>query len=66
MREDRFECSRNFRVTKITRKFEAEKGFTGLHGLQGRSVDGVIHILDSLLDLELLGVELVFEFIDGG
>ena len=33
--------------------------------LESRGVDGVVHVLDSLLDLELLGVELVFEFIDG-
>ena len=33
--------------------------------LEGRGVDGVVHILDSLLDLELLGVELVFEFVNG-
>ena len=28
-------------------------------------MNGVIHILDSLFDLELLGVQLVLEFIDG-
>ena len=35
------------------------------HFLEGRGVNGVIHILDSLFDLELLGVQLVLEFIDG-
>ena len=34
--------------------------------LESGSVDGVVHVFDGLLDLELLGVELVFEFIDGG
>ena len=29
-------------------------------------MDGVVHVLDGLLDLELLGVELVFELVDGG
>ena len=29
-------------------------------------MDGVIHVFDGLLDLELLGVELVFELVDGG
>ena len=29
-------------------------------------MNGVVHVLDSLFDLELLGVELVFELIDGG
>ena len=29
-------------------------------------MNGVVHILDSLFDLELLGVELVLEFINGG
>ena len=34
--------------------------------LEGGSVDSVIHILDSLLNLEFLGVQLVFELINGG
>ena len=29
-------------------------------------MDGVVHVLDGLLDLELLGVELVFELVNGG
>ena len=29
-------------------------------------MDGVVHVFDGLLDLELLGVKLVFELIDGG
>ena len=36
------------------------------HFLEGRGVNGVIHILDSLLNLEFLGVQLVFELINGG
>ena len=28
-------------------------------------MDGVVHVLDGLLDLELLGVELVFELVNG-
>ena len=34
--------------------------------LESRCVDGVIHVLDSLLDLELLGVQLVLELVNGG
>ena len=34
--------------------------------LQSGGVDSVIHVFDGLLDLELLGVELVLELIDGG
>ena len=29
-------------------------------------MDGVVHVLDGLLDLELLGIELVFELVNGG
>ena len=34
--------------------------------LESRCVDSVIHVLDSLLNLELLGVQLVLELINGG
>jgi hypothetical protein len=37
-----------------------------LRFLQSGGVDGVVHVFDGLLDLELLGVKLVFELIDGG
>ena len=33
--------------------------------LESRGVDGGIHIFNSLLDLELFSVELVFELING-
>ena len=37
-----------------------------LRFLQSGGVDGVVHVFDGLLDLELLGVKLVLELIDGG
>merc|ERR1711920_198409 len=34
--------------------------------LESGCVDSVIHVLDSLLNLELLGVQLVLELVNGG